>query len=121
MARIGPDATAIRLRELLALHLRAPVGVETDDATGLPVADFVPPLTVGEQATYDELLALARSRVVGITRTEWQALQGAIADLRAFRTQSAAEFSALTAAQRDAALRTALFGCIDVLRALLRD
>lgn len=81
---------------------------------------FTPDLTPAQAATLDRVIAFTKQDTP-ISWAERTALDSAVADLRALRTQSATEFSALTAAQRDAALRTALFGCIDVLRALLRD
>lgn len=106
------------LRDEVTAAIRAPDSV-TLNGTDVVYA-FTPDLTGPEQAALVALVRARRSRVP-LTRAERDALEPALADLRAFRTQSAAEFSALTAAQRDAALRTALFGVIDVLRALLRD
>lgn len=121
MATIFGNEDAHRLAVLASTLLRSPTAYGSDDVTGEPVFTFVPPLSGAEQAVFDRLRAVARSRVHGITPAEWEALEPRLGDLRAFRTQSGAEFSALTAAQRDSALRTALIGVIDVLRAMLRD
>lgn len=81
---------------------------------------FSPDLSTGEATVLANAIRDLRERLI-LSAAERSSLAAALTDLRAFRAQSGAEFSGLTAAQRDAALRTALFGCIDVLRAILRD
>jgi hypothetical protein len=81
MANMPPDAPTLRLVELCRLYLRAPAGCATDDVTGEPVVMFTPALTVGEQATFDRIVRLARSLVAGITATEWEAIEPDIAGL----------------------------------------
>lgn len=82
---IPPDALAIRVRDLCVLYLRAPDGIATDSVTGAPIVVFVPPLTATEQTTYDRILRVASSLVVGITPTEWVAIQSDIDGLVTFQ------------------------------------
>lgn len=109
--------------QVAAMFVRAPTSVTYSERTlTLTYApDLDAPTTTLVDGAVADVLAGRRASRTGLTLEEYRALKGALADLRAFRTQSAAEFSALTAAQRDAALRTALFGAIDVLRAIVRD
>lgn len=82
---------------------------------------WTPDLTAAEQTALARLLALARSRVPGISPAEWDALDPVIADMRTLRTRSDAAWTAMTAAQRDNALIQWNQDLTDVLRAILRD
>lgn len=72
MANVTPDALAARVMQLCLLYLRAPSSFLTDNATGLPVLTFNPALSVGEQTTYNALLAMAQYEA-GQTLASWQA------------------------------------------------
>jgi hypothetical protein len=110
-----------RLQALCAQYLR-PVIILGDDASGNPIPDFQGgPLSTSEQATYALLLRFARSRIEGITFTEWQALENDLSVLRTFRQQTQAQFIALTQNQRDRALFDVVSAQTNVIRALLRD
>jgi hypothetical protein len=101
--------------------LRAPDTVLYDGPGNRVIYRFTPDLSPADAATFDDLVRTFRTRSFTITLAEYQALKPALATYRSFRTQSDAAFTALTAAQRDAALRSAIFSLGDVLRALLRD
>lgn len=110
--------TAIDL--ILAGALRVPV---VSDPPGIPERTCVwtPDLTAAEQATLARIAALGRSRVPGITPAEWEVLEPRIAEMRTLRTRTTAQWSALTAAQRDTDLIAWCRDITDVLRAILRD
>lgn len=122
MALIDPDATALRLAELCEHYLRAADTYQTDGSTGAPVLVFVPPLTAAEQAKYDDLALMARFGISSsLTLAEFQAIKPALADARTQRQRTDAQWSALTAAQRDTQLIAWCRDLTDVLRALLRS
>ena len=108
------------LYALCAEHLRAP-----SEVTGYPgptrTLVFDPPLSAEEETVYARMLRLARSRVLGISPAEWDALEPKIDEIRTLRTRTAQEWSAMTAAQRDNALIQWCQDLTDVLRAFLRD
>lgn len=111
-------ALVTRIDVLCAAYLR-PIAEWQDLADG-PTPVFVPPLTAPEQAVLADLVRMARFGV-DMTLAEWQSIKAAAAEIRTFRTRTAAEWSALTAAQRDNALIQWCADITDVLRALLRD
>lgn len=74
-------------------------------------------------AELDTMLRLRQrvSRRSLLSSSEWEALTSVITDIRTHRTRSNADWSAMTAAQRDTALIDWCRNLTDVLRALLRD
>lgn len=78
MAPTFPDAVAERAVALCRLYLRTPSSWATDSVTGSPILTFDPPLDVTEQTTLDRILRAAKSLVLGITPSEWQAIQSDI-------------------------------------------
>jgi hypothetical protein len=121
MARTYPDATALRLVDLCALHLRPPIGSATDDETGDPLLDFDPPLDAQEQTTYDSLLALARSGMEHLTPDEYATIRPQLVIIRDLRQMGRNAFMALTAAERDRLLYDAQAATTTILLALLRE
>lgn len=119
MARVRPDEFADQVAGLVRRRLRAPSGYATDDATGAPVFDFDPPLTVAEQARFDTLAEMARA-AVSLTEAEWAAIRPHLQSLRDFRQSGRPAFMALTAAERDRMLYDAQTATTIVLLALLR-
>lgn len=112
MPPIPPDAMAIRLADLCVTYLRPHSGYATDSVTGDPIITFDPPLTSAEQTTFDRLANVAKSRVLGITPAEWQALEPDIAGLKTYLG-----LASPTAAQTASATKA----IIRVLAAMLRD
>lgn len=102
------------------------LGLRVPDLDGYPVAvtrtcTWTPDLTAGEAAILARLVAIARSHVDGISPAEWEALEPGIARMRTNRSRTDAQWTAMTAAQRDTALIAWCRDITDVLRALLRD
>lgn len=123
MATIPPDATARRVVDLSSVLIRPPVSSATDSVTGAPIVEFLPPLSSGEQATYDAIVAVARSGS-DITPAEYAALNvtnGPLPTLRTFQQMSQSEFIALAQNARDRALFDSVTALIRVIRALMRD
>lgn len=112
MARVFPDETAHRLYLLCVAYLRRPVGIATDDVSGLPVVEFTPALSGPEQTIYDRLLRIARSTIPSITPAEWEALEPDIDGLRTYQG-----LPSPTLAQTVLAVKAQS----RILRALLRD
>jgi hypothetical protein len=119
----APDREAERLAALVLDHLRPFVGYGTDEATGEPLFEFDPPLTAAELVVFGRLARLAKSRVLALSPAEWASLDAddVLARLRTARTRTDAEWSALTAVQRDAALIDAVRAMIDLLRLVVRN
>lgn len=88
------------------------------DETGAYV--FTPDLTAAEQTRLQRIITIARSGL-HFTPDELQTLQPVIAEIRSLRQRTNADWSALTAAQRDADLIAWCRDLTDVLRAMLRD
>lgn len=103
----SPAAKA--LAALCRTYLREPARFYADDA-GVPVVEWSPPLSAAEQAILDDLKAMARLRITGLTLAEYQALKPTLAGLATYR-----DLASPTNAQSVAAIK----GIIDVLRALV--
>jgi hypothetical protein len=95
-----------------AVGLRLPSDNQGAPESATRTLVYTPDLTAAEQATFDRLLAVARSHVAGISPAEWQALEPDIAGLRTYLGTATP-----TAAQTTSATKA----IIRVLRALLRD
>lgn len=108
-----------RLRELVTTYVGrcAVLATEPDPTVVLASGDPTPE----QQTTIDELLRFWRSGVQGITLAEWQALDAAMADDRAFRQQTRAQFLAKTQAQQARELFDVATAHSKMLRALIRD
>jgi hypothetical protein len=85
MTLIEGDDSSTRLLRLLEQFLRTPATLAIEDTTGDFVTTFVPPLTGPEQTTYNHLIRLAHSRVIGITPSEFLALEADIDGLVTFQ------------------------------------
>jgi len=83
-------------------------------------AIFDPPLTIEEQALYADLLAIARGSLT-IDPDDYAAFKAVLPEMRTLRTRTDAQWTAMTATQRDTALIGWCRDLTDVLRALLRD
>lgn len=94
--------------------------VESDGRVSLTLT-FVPDLTAEEATLLADLAASYRQHGVELTLDEYRTLKPRMAEIRTFRTRTTAEWSAMTAAQRDNALVQWCQDLTDVLRALLRD
>jgi hypothetical protein len=112
---------ALAVAALCRVYLRAPIVTGQDEQTGAMAFGFEPPLTSAEQTTFDQIVRMARSHVTGLSLAEFTALQPVLTSIRANRTRSDAQWTALTAAQRDTQLIAWCRDLTDVLRALLRD
>lgn len=66
-------AGSAKIVELCRLYLRAPESCSMSG--GVVTFNFVPALTVNEQATFDRIVNLSKSLVPGITADEWAAIQ----------------------------------------------
>lgn len=104
----------------LAFAIR-PVASADVDAAGTWTYTYVPDLTTAEQAQFDDLVATYHTRNVQLTLAEYRAIKSQIAEIRAFRTRTLAQWNTLTAAQREADEISYLNDLTDVLRALLRQ
>lgn len=103
---IGP-----RLAALCSAYLREPVSM-TLDGTGTVVSTFEPPLTVQEQAAYDDLSTMAKFGLSNdLTLAEFRVIKPDLVTARNF-----VGIASPTAAQSNAALKAT----IRVLGALLR-
>lgn len=110
----------LRLSALCLEAFGRTVVILGDDAN--PVPDWGPnPPTTEELATFAEIIVFARSGITGITFAEWQALDAAMADDRAFRQQTRAQFLAKTQAQQARELFDVVTAHSKMLRALIRD
>jgi hypothetical protein len=96
---------------------RHPVQYYRDDGALVLVWD--PPLTAQEQQRLDLWKGLVRS-AVQISPDEWETLAPLLDSVRTHRARSSAEWSSMTAAQRDTVLIDWLRALTDVVRALLR-
>ena len=118
--RIYPDQLAERTAVLCVTYLRQHAGYATDSVTGLPIVDFSPVLTAPEQATYADILALARSGY-DLTLAEYQAIKPQLTTGRAFLGLSQSQFMALTAAERDRMIFDNMSATWRVIFRLLRE
>lgn len=82
---------------------------------------FDPPLTTEEQADLAYIRRLARAKIMGISLEEWKALAPVLDEVRNLRQRTPAEWTAMTAAQRDNALIQWCQDITDILRAIFRD
>lgn len=114
-----PDAATLRLSALCQEYLRPAASMATE--AGVPVLTFEPPLTAPEQATYNTLLALARSGMQHLTPAEYETVRPQLVVLRDLRQMGRSAFMALTAAERDRLMYDAHAATTTVLLALLRD
>lgn len=111
---------AAKVAALCDTYLRATTVTGYPGATRTLV--FTPELSAAEQATYDDLVRFAKFGIsTTLTLAEFQALKPQLAEIRSFRTRTAAQWNALTTAQREADEVQFLNDLTDVLRALLRD
>lgn len=108
-----------RLGALIEEHIGPNAIVGTEDAPVIVLASGDP--TPEQQALIAELLVFWRSGVTGITFAEWQALDAAMADDRALRQMTRAEFLAQTTAQKERQVFDVLTAHSKMLRALIRD
>jgi hypothetical protein len=117
--RVTDNERTPLLMRLIPEHIRAwdLLTVEEPDL----VITFTPDLTPDETADLAWLAIYTRADRGSITPAEWLALKAAVTELRTLRTRTAAEWSAMTAAQRDNALVQWCRDITDVLRALIRD
>ncbi len=82
MARLAGAPEAL-LQGLCALYLRSAV-LTGDPVSGVYTLVFTPPLTPGEQTTFNRLQRMVASAVQGLTLVEWQALEADIVTCKAF-------------------------------------
>lgn len=110
----------IRLRQIIEAAFGPAIVIGTADA---PIVQLQgnPTLTAEQQTTLADLLVFWRSGITGITFAEWQALDAAMADDRAFRQQTRAQFLAKTQAQQARELFDLGTAHSKMIRALTRD
>lgn len=115
-----PDAIAERTVALCRLYLRAPSSYATDETTGAPILNFEPPLTTAEQATYADIVAMAKAGIT-LTLSEYQGIKSFLATMRTFQQMSQSDFIALAQNARDRQLFDVVSALIRVVRTELRD
>lgn len=74
---------ATRIVELCRIYLRAPV--DCSSSGGVVTFNFVPALSVQEEATFARIVNLSKSLIQGITADEWAAIQPDIDGLVAYQ------------------------------------
>lgn len=117
--RERPDDLAMKVRELCLTYLRLPTEYATED--GLPVLTFDPPLTSGEQATYNLLLGMARSGMTSVSPADFGVIRANLQTLRDLRQLGRNAFLAQTTAQKERQLYDALVADTIIWLAVLRE
>lgn len=117
---IPPDSITVRIAELCRLYLRGPVSIATDETTGAPIIVFEPPLTTAEQATYADIVAMAKAGIT-LSLVEYQGIKTFLATMRTFQQMSQSDFIALAQNARDRQLFDVVSALIRVVRTLMRD
>ena len=106
------------LRTLVTQLLR-PAEVEAGALVGVETWTWEPDLTVEEQSTLNDLLAMADSPLPSLA--EWRAIRTELQALRSLRQMGRSAFMGLTAAERDRLTYDALVSQTIIDLALLRD
>lgn len=118
-----PRVSALERWDALTAAIRAPVAYRLVGSN--EVYTFTPDLTAAEAqaftTTIADLSAAARTRDISLTLAEYRAIKPALDEIRSFRTRTAAQWGALTVAQRVTDLIQYDNDLTDVLRALLRQ
>lgn len=104
----------------LASAIRPPASVSGSEGEGWTFT-YTPDLSAGEASTLSDLVATFHTRDVVLSLAEYQSIKGALADARTQRLRTDAQWTALTAAQRDTQLIAWCRDLTDILRVLLRD
>ena len=114
------DAPTDEFQRLLLKFLRAASDVTGDPVTGAITYHFIPDLTTVEATELGRLEDLARANA-DMQPADMSAIAPRREALKVFRQQSASEFMAKTATQRDRELFDATTDLIAIVLRLLRD
>jgi hypothetical protein len=103
-----------------ASGLRAP---DTDGSIVAPtvVCTWTPDLSAAEQAILDDLGAMTRAHITGLSLDEYRRMVPDLATLKTFRQMAQADWMALTANAREKQTFDVLNALQALVRALLRD